>query len=151
MLSDSLDKLLNQGGEDSVDNSQLVTRIRGRGENNTVEISASPQRRCSNRNTAIELGFSNNPDALVEVIDEDVDTPPMRLRGNMPQLWMPRLWGMTYTPFPKANSPFTLSPSNAGSGYPSTLLFVRSFMPFGYLHFNLHQGSGSTRLDFWCS
>ena len=90
MSYDSLNKLLNQGGEDSVDNSQLVYRKRGRGGDDVVESSAPPQRRHCNRNTAIGLGLNNNHDALVKLIDEVVDDTTVEARkGGCPNYRSP--------------------------------------------------------------
>lgn len=100
MLSDSFNKLLNHGSEDSVDSSQLVTKKRGHGGDDVVESSAPPQHRHCNRNTAIGLGLSNNHDAPIELINEDMDDAAVEARkGDAPTInplvvvgWVPSLY-----------------------------------------------------------
>ncbi|KAK1580796.1 hypothetical protein Q3G72_000208 [Acer saccharum] len=71
MSTDSLDKILEQGSDSANSSSLLLRRKRDRDGGDDIGGSAPPQRHRSNRNTIIRVGFSNDPDSPVDVIDED--------------------------------------------------------------------------------
>lgn len=71
--ANSLDDFLNQEENDLADISSLLSRKRGRDGGDAARSSAPPQRRHSSRNMAIGSGFSNMPNAPVDLIDEEED------------------------------------------------------------------------------